>query len=194
MPRVGLSPDLVVQVALALVDEKGVEALSLAAVADRAGVAAPSLYKHVGSLADLRDLIALKVLREMAAAFTAVVMGRSHDEAVAALMRAYRAYVVAHPGRYALVPLDPMRRDDLAGAARELIGVFFAVLRGYGLDESAAVHATRRIRVAAHGFADLESRGGFGLPEHIDTTYEQVITMVLASLPRGRTDRPGGLG
>ena len=188
MPRAGLSPDVVVQVALTLVDEKGIEALSLAAVADRAGVAAPSLYKHVGSLADLRDLMALQVLRETTAVFAQVAMGRSRDDAVAALMRAYRSYVVAHPGRYALVPLDPMRRADLATAGRELLDVFFAVLRGYGLDESAAVHATRRIRVAAHGFADIEARGGFGLAEHIDTTFEQVIAMVLASLPRGSTE------
>jgi len=187
MPRAGLSPDLVVELALTLVDEKGLEALSLAAVADRAGVAAPSLYKHVGSLADLRDLMALQILREATAAFTEVVMGRSRDDAVAALMRAYRTYVVTHPGRYALVPLDPVHRVDLAAAAGELLDVFSAVLRGYGLDESAAVHATRRIRVAAHGFADLEAGGGFGLAEDIDTTYEQVIAMVVAGLPRGST-------
>jgi AcrR family transcriptional regulator len=187
MPRAGLSRDAVVDVALALIDDKGLEALSLAAVADRAGVAAPSLYKHVGSLAALRDLMALRVLREVTATFAEVVMGRSRDEAVGALMRAYRAYVVTHPGRYALVPLDPMRRDDLAGAGRELLDVFFAVLRGYGLDERAAVHATRRMRAVAHGFADLEVGGGFGMDERIDDTYEQVIAMVLASLPRGST-------
>ncbi|GAA3347556.1 TetR/AcrR family transcriptional regulator [Amorphoplanes nipponensis] len=187
MPRAGLSPDAVVEIALTLVDEKGPEALSLAAVADRAGVAAPSLYKHIGSLAELRELMALRVLRETTAVFSAVVMGRSRDDAVAALMRAYRGYVVDHPGRYALVPLDPMHRDDLAGAARELLDVFFAVLRGYGLDEVAAVHATRRMRVAAHGFATLEAGGGFGLAEDVDTTYEQVIAMVLASLSQGST-------
>jgi AcrR family transcriptional regulator len=188
MPRAGLSPDTVVDVALALVDEKGPEALSLAAVADRAGVAAPSLYKHVGSLADLRELMALRVLRETTAAFTAVVMGRSRDDAVAELMRAYRGYVVAHPGRYALVPLDPMHRPDLADASAELLAVFLAVLRGYGLDDSAATHATRRMRVAAHGFATLEAGGGFGLAEDIDTTYEQIIAMVLDSLPRSSTE------
>jgi AcrR family transcriptional regulator len=187
MPRAGLTPSLVVEFALALVDERGLDALSLAAIAERAGVAAPSLYKHVGSLADLRDLMALQVLHETTAVFAEVVMGRSRDDAVAALMRAYRTYVVIHPGRYALIPLDPMHRADLETAARELLDVFFAVLRGYGLDDSAAVHAARRIRVAAHGFADLEARGGFGLAEDIDTTFEQVIAMVLAGLPRGST-------
>jgi AcrR family transcriptional regulator len=184
MPRAGLSTDAVVEFALALVDEKGVEALSLAAVADRAGVAAPSLYKHVGSLAALRDLMAVKVMRQMTGIFTGVIMGRSGDEAVAALMRAYRAFVLAHPGRYALLPLDPLHRDrdGLAEAAEEMLEVFIAVMRGYGLEASAATHAIRRLRATVHGFAELEIGGGFGLPEDIDETYDGLIDMMLRSL------------
>ena len=182
MPRAGLTTDGVVDVALALVDEKGIEALSLAAIADRAGVAAPSLYKHVGSLADLRILMALRILRQVTGVFAEVVMGRSGDDAVEALMRAYRAYVLANPGRYALLPLDPLGHEVLADAGREQLGVFVAVLRGYGLDEAAATHAIRRLRAAVHGFADLESGGGFGLPEDIETTYDGLIAMCLRSL------------
>ena len=182
MPRAGLSTDAVVDVALALIDEKGLDALSLAAVADRAGVAAPSLYKHIGSLAALRDLMAIKVIRQVTGLFRAQVMGRSSDDAVEALMRAYRAYVVANPGRYELAPLDPLRRPDMAEAGRELLEVFIAVLRGYHLDETATTHAIRRMRATIHGFVDLEIGGGFGLPEDIETTYDQVIDMVLRSL------------
>jgi len=177
-----LSTDAVVDVALAVLDEKGAEGLSLAAVADRAGVAAPSLYKHVGSLAELRDLMAAKIMRELTARFAGEIMGRSGDDAVAALMRSYRAYVVANPGRYALLPLDPVHRADLAAAAQELLDVFVAVMRGYGLEAGAATHVIRRMRATAHGFVDLEIGGGFGMPEDIETTYEQTIDMVLRSL------------
>jgi AcrR family transcriptional regulator len=182
MPRAGLNTDAVVDVALALVDEKGLDALSLAAVADRAGVAAPSLYKHVGSLADLRDLMALKALRQATARFAAVVMGRSGDQAVEALMRTYREYVREYPSRYRLIPLDPLRHPDMTEASRDLLAVFVAVMREYGLDDSAATHAIRRLRAAVHGFADLEVRGGFGMPEDIEISYDQVIEMALRSL------------
>jgi AcrR family transcriptional regulator len=183
MPRAGLTPDAVVDIALALVDEKGLEALSLAAVADRAGVATPSLYKHVGSLADLRDLMAGRIIRQVTGVFGDSAMGRSRDDAVIALMRAYRGYVLANPGRYALIPFDPLRRPDLAVAAADLFNVFVAVMRGYGLDDEQSTHAIRRLRAAVHGFADLEVRGGFGQPEDIEKTYEGVITMFLKSLP-----------
>jgi AcrR family transcriptional regulator len=182
MPRGGLSTDAVVDVALALVDEKGLDALSLAAVADRAGVAAPSLYKHVGSLADLRDLMAIKAIHQATGLLRAQVMGRSSDDAVEALMRAYRAYVLANPGRYELIPLDPLHHDGMTEAAQDLLEVFIAVMRGYGLDDTATTHAIRRLRAVIHGFVDLEIGGGFGLPEDIGTTYDQVIDMVLRSL------------
>jgi AcrR family transcriptional regulator len=182
MPRAGLTTDAVVDIALALVDEKGLEALSLAAVADRAGVATPSLYKHVGSLAVLRELMAVRVIRQITEMSAGVVMGRSRDEAVTALMTAYRAYVLANPGRYALFPLDPLRRPGTAQAGQELLAIFVAVMRGYGLDDEQATHAIRRLRAAVHGFADLESGGGFGQPEDIEVSYRGVIDMFLRSL------------
>ncbi|WP_344591662.1 TetR-like C-terminal domain-containing protein [Actinomadura vinacea] len=53
---------------------------------------------------------------------------------------------------------------------------------GYGLEGSAAVHATRRLRVLVHGFASIGSAGGFGLPEDLDDTYDQLIQMYLSNL------------
>jgi AcrR family transcriptional regulator len=184
MPRAGLSPDAVVDVALAIVDEHGADALTLAAVAARAGVASPSLYKHVGSLAHLRSLVGVRVLDEMTGVLTGAAVGRSDDDAVASVMRAFRSYVVAHPARYGAVNPDPLHDPDLAEAGQKMLDVFIAVLRGYGLGRSDAVHAIRRARVILHGFTTIESAGGFGLAEDVDETYEQLIAMFLNSLPR----------
>jgi hypothetical protein len=35
-----------------------------------------------------------------------------------------------------------------------------------------------------HGFGVIEAAGGFGLPEDLDETYEQLIRMFIASMPR----------
>ena len=184
MPRAGLSRESVVDVALAIVDEHGPEALALAAVAARSGVAAPSLYKHVASLAELRSRVAARVLAEMTEVATTAILGLSGDAAIAALMRRLRAYGVEHPARYRSVPPDPMQDPALAAPAARLIEVFLAVLRGYDLHGPAAIHATRCLRVIIHGFASIESSGGFGLAEDPTQTYEQLIQMYLASLPR----------
>jgi AcrR family transcriptional regulator len=182
VPRAGLSTASVVDAALEVVDEGGVDALTLAAVAARRGVAAPSLYKHIGGLPHLRTLVGVRVLEEMADRFTAAAVGRSGDDALAALLRDYRAYVIERPARYAAMPADPLHDPALAAAGTRLLNVFLAVLRGYGLGGSDAVHATRCARAVAHGFASIEASGGFGLPENLDESYERLIHMFLASL------------
>lgn len=184
MPRAGLSTPAVVEAAMALVDSDGADALTLAAVAQRTGVAAPSLYKHVGSLAELRTLVGVRVTEELAERLGTAVIGRSGDDAVTTLMRAYRDYVKQHPHRYAALPPDPLHHPELAAAGNRLLDVVLAVLRGYGLDGADLVHATRALRSVAHGFASIEASGGFGLPQDVDETYERLIRMYLASLPR----------
>jgi AcrR family transcriptional regulator len=170
--------------ALALIDEQGLEQLTLAAVAARAGVATPSLYKHVASLAQLRSLVGVRAMEDMADQLTLAVVGRSGDDAVSSLMRASRAYVVRHPARYASMPADPLHDPATQAAGNKLLQVFLGALRAYHLDNSARIHATRSLRAIMHGFTSLEAAGGFGLPEGLDDTYEQLIQMFIASLPR----------
>ncbi|MGI5506916.1 TetR/AcrR family transcriptional regulator [Lentzea sp. CA-135723] len=184
--RQRLSTAKVVDAALELVDEHGAEALTLAAVAAKTGVATPSLYKHVASLAELRGHIGLRVLEEMTERFTSTVIGRAGDDAVAALMHAYRAYVREYPKRYAAAPMDPLHDELQRDAGIRFMEVVLATLRSYGLEGSAAVHATRRLRVIVHGFASIESSGGFGLPEGLDDTYDQLVRMYLDDL-RGQS-------
>ncbi|SER60936.1 transcriptional regulator, TetR family [Lentzea xinjiangensis] len=184
--RPRLTTAKVVDAALDLVDEHGIEGLTLAAVAARTGVATPSLYKHVASLGELRGHVGARVLEEMADRFTSAVLGFAGDEAVAALMHAHRAYVKEHPKRYAAMPVDPLHDELQAHAGRKLLEVMLSTLRGYGLEGSEAVHATRRLRVIVHGFASIEASGGFGLPEGLDETYDQLVRMYLDDLGRTR--------
>lgn len=183
MPRAGLSPDAVVDAAVAVVDAGGPGALTLAAVAGRAGVATPSLYKHVRNLAELRLLVTVRVMEELTERAGEAVLGRSGDDAVRALMHAYRSYVLEHPGRYAAIEQSADHRPEDNTAAERLLATVFATLRGYALEGPELVHAARCLRSAVHGFAVLEAAGGFGLPEDLEESYELLITMVIGGLP-----------
>jgi AcrR family transcriptional regulator len=172
----------VTQAAVELIDEHGTDALTLAKVAEHTGVAAPSLYKHVRSLAELRNRVALCVVGELTERLTAAVMGRGGDQALRAAMWAYRQYVIEHPHRYAAFPQVPPSDPELAAAVARLLDVVLAILRGYGLEESAAIHAARCFRATAHGFASLQAAGAVRLPEDLDTTYEYLIGMLTTGI------------
>jgi AcrR family transcriptional regulator len=186
----------VVDAALAVIDESGLPALTLARVAGRTGVATPSLYKHVTGLPGLRRLVRLRVLAELDQALRAATLGRAGEDALRAVAAGYRAYLRAHPHRHPFLAAAPGPDDPAAqAAAARVVEAVSAGLRGYGLTGSAAVHATRCLRAAVHGFITLEATGGFGLPEDIDASFGHLVDMIIEGVPAiGSGARPGNAG
>lgn len=189
MPRAGLSPDAVVRLAVEVVDDGGTTGfadLTLAKVAAKAGVAAPSLYKHVGSLADLRREVTLIAVGELTAAGTSVTVGRAGADALRALAAAWRGYALKHPGRYAATQIgpDPDAPADAAlrDAAAESVQVVVAVLRGFGLPDARLIDAVRAVRAGVHGFVTLELGGGFRMREDVDQSFTVLLDMLVAGV------------
>jgi AcrR family transcriptional regulator len=188
MPRARLDANMVVAAAAQLADAQGLESVTLARLAARLGVRAPSLYAHVDGLADLRRRIAARGVRELTGALQAAAAGRSGADSLQAIARAYRAYGLAHPGTYEALQRAPDVSDrESEEAARRLVDVVVAVLRGYGLEGKEALHGVRIVRAALHGFVTLEARGAFGLPLSLDESFE----LLVAALDRGLASMDG---
>ncbi|NMN96249.1 WHG domain-containing protein [Antrihabitans stalactiti] len=186
MPRVGLTPTLVVSAAADIADLDGLDALTLARLAEQLDVRVPSLYKHVNGLDDLRRELALVGVRELTAIVSSATVGRSGTDALRALCASYRDYSRRYPGRYAAMQRAPDHDnpadDELRTAGAELVGLFTKVLRGYNFGDDDAIHATRILRSALHGFTALENLGGFGLPQSIDDTFEHLLDVLVSGL------------
>jgi AcrR family transcriptional regulator len=183
MPRAGLTPQRVVQEAGAVADASGLDRLTLAAVADRFGVAIPSLYKHVNGLDGLRRDLAVLAVRELTAALSRATVGRAGRDALYAMAGAYRAYATAHPGRYAASVRAPAPGDaEHLAVADDALAVFRAVLAGYGIAGPAAIDAIRGLRAAMHGFVALEAAGGFAMPQSVDGSYRRLVDALDAAL------------
>lgn len=189
MPRAGLSRRAVVDLALAVVDDGGPDGfaeLTLAAVAGRAGVAVPSLYKHVGGLPDLRREVAVRALEEFGEHVLAAVAESTGGAAIRAVGHAVRDYARRHPGRYAAVQAAPTLGGDgrLEAAATAAVRVLASALgpgEPTGADDD-AVHVVRAVRAAVHGFVDLELRGGFGMPQDRDASFARLLDVLAAGL------------
>ncbi|MBR8744582.1 TetR/AcrR family transcriptional regulator [Nocardiopsis sp. MG754419] len=176
MPRAGLTPEVVAAEASQVCDEQGFDALSLAAVAKRLGVATPSLYKHVAGLDALRRLVVLATVEELTERMREAAVGRSRGAAVRALFAAYRDFAHEHPGRYAALQRAPSPEDHEASATfARALEVISSVLRGFAIPEERSVHVIRVLRSTMHGFIDLETQGGFGLPESLDESYTLMV-------------------
>ncbi len=194
MPRAGLSRTRVADRAAALADENGWDQLTLAAVADSFGVRLPSLYKHVGSLAQLRRDVSVRGARELSDALMASAVGRSGTAALQAMAVAYRQFARCHPGRYAASVVAPAPGDDEhEQVAGRIVGVLAAVLAEFGLAGDDAIHAIRALRALLHGFVALEAAGGFAMPQDLDESYRRMVdgyARSLASPPGAAAARP----
>lgn len=176
MPRAGLSTTAVVDLALTLVDEQGLDSLTLASVANRAGVATPSLYKHVRNLDALKQKCSAVATAELADVLSEAAAGRAGIDALRAVADAYRRYALGHRGRYPATQRVPDPQDPAHVAAGErAVLTIYAVLRGYGVDGADAVDAARALRSALHGFVSLEISGGFGLPRDVDRSFAHMV-------------------
>jgi AcrR family transcriptional regulator len=106
-----LTRERVCREALTLVDEEGLEALSMRRLGTRLGVEAMSLYKHVRDKADLLDALHAAVLGDLGAEV------RAHAEAdwrdlLAGLARALRKLLLAHPKVVPLFATRPVRAPE----------------------------------------------------------------------------------
>jgi AcrR family transcriptional regulator len=185
-PRVGLSREAVVEAAASLADEEGLEAVTLAELANRLGVRTPSLYNHVAGLAGLRRELALLGIRELGRRLGRAAVGKATDEATFAMADAYRNFVRERPGLYTATirsyrlsyPDDP----ELEAADRETVDTVLAVLASYGLRGEEALHAARGFRSVVHGFATLEVAGGFGIPLDLDESFSRLLRTFVSGL------------
>jgi AcrR family transcriptional regulator len=184
-PRPTLTPQRIVDEAASIADRDGLAAVTLARVAVALGVRAPSLYNHVDGLDDLRRRLTLRALDELAARIQRAAVGRGADDAVRAIATAYRRFAHERPGLYAAtVPTTEGPDEEIRAAGAVIVATVLDALGGYGLDRTSAIHATRGLRSAVHGFVSLEMSGGFGLDVDVDTSFEWLTELVAAGIAR----------
>jgi len=183
--RAGLDQETVIEAAAKLVDEEGLEQLSLGRLAERLGIRTPSLYNHVAGLSGLKHDLALYCLRDLLDHATRTTIGKSRAEAIIALADAYRLYARQTPGRYTLTQQAPDPGDlESQALAQQVVDLVRAILVPYKLSDEEAIHAIRGLRSIVQGFVSLEVTGGFGLPVDLDASFHWLINVFVAGLER----------
>jgi len=185
--RAGLDKNQVVQAAADLVNVEGLEALSLGRLAERLGIQPPSLYNHVDGLAGLQRELALLSTRRLGERMAEAAMGRSGREALIAIAQAFRSFVCENTGLY-LAGVRSARyapgNTELEQAQARVVNVALAVMASFGLQGDDALHAVRALRSLVHGFATLETSGGFGLALDCDESFRRLVDMLTCELEK----------
>ena len=166
--------------ALELLEAEGPEGLSMRRLAERLGIRAPSIYKHVPDKEALETAIISAAFELQADAFTAALEGA--DDSLTALARVYREFAHAHPHLYRLMTERELDRTLLTPGveARAALPVVDAV----GGDPDLA----RAVWAFAHGMTILELDRRFPPDADLDAAWQRGLDAFRSVKPRRNGD------
>jgi len=194
--RARTSRAAIIAAARDLLEGGGLEAVSMAGVADRVGVRPPSLYKHFDDRGGLLAAVATEVALELGQTLAGAVArsGAEPSARLLALAAAYRSFALATPRAAALLfagvaPGAEPTPEAQAEAARPVLEVAAAFV--------GPVHALAAARVLtafAHGFTSMEAAGAFRFGGEVEEAYRFGVSVLAAGLERAAADPPDARG
>jgi TetR/AcrR family tetracycline transcriptional repressor len=146
----------IVAAALELLDEGGLDGLTLRRLAERLGIRAPTLYWHVRNKRELLDLLAGAILEEALAAWREPQPGQPWWEWLTARARVMRTALLAHRDSVLVVSGNRPTSSSLPGIERQL-----EALAGAGFSPGDGLLALLTLNAYVLGdVLDLQAEGG----------------------------------
>jgi AcrR family transcriptional regulator len=163
----------IVQAALDLINESGMEALSMLAVAERVGGRGPALYQHVADRqAHLFGLLAA----ELAGA------AETSPGAAKRMAFAYRSFAKRNLRAYAMLFSSALSEREAVAASQKAAKPVLDVLRTMLANPEDALPAARAVTAFCHGFVSMELAGAFRLGGGIEEAFAEGVEIVLAGV------------
>jgi AcrR family transcriptional regulator len=169
---------LILDQALALVDERGLAAMSMRAVAERVGLTSMALYPYVGGKDALLDGLVDLLATELGSAVGPDLADLDWRRRLTALGRAVRALAYAHPGAFPLL----LNRSAAGASTSWLVAAVRAVLYDAGVPDVRVARMARMICAYLLGSTTGELTGGLppavagAGPERLATEFEEDLT------------------
>ncbi|ETT83055.1 WHG domain-containing protein [Viridibacillus sp. FSL R5-0477] len=181
--RMKLDLSIILEKTTELVDENGVDQLSLGSLAEKLGVRPPSLYNHFEGLNGLKQKLAIHGVEKLHEYMLQAAVGKAGDDAVRAVSESYIQFVRTHPGLYEASNRFVDANDkELQRVQESVVQLVVQVLQAYNLNDETAIHMVRGLRSILHGFTSIEQMGGFGMPLDIDKSFLVLINTFIEGI------------
>jgi AcrR family transcriptional regulator len=144
-----LTRERILEAAVAIVDDQGIEGLSMRKLGTSLGVEAMSLYNYIPNKAALLDGILERVVSEI----TIPEDGSTWDERLRQMTHSYRGIALSHPR---VVPLFAMRPFNSLPAL-DIVEAVFELLAEAGFPPAETLKVLRAMSAYAVGFTISEA-------------------------------------
>jgi len=171
----------IVETASALIEQEGVENLSLAKLASHLGIKAPSLYRYIANKEALLYAVIELTYLSLFEAYDDALVSASDDpvDQLIKLSHAHRSFAHANPNTYLLAyttpnPELPTNPNLLLERAISIQGIMKQIS-----GEENSLTALRGVLVLIHGFISLELNGQFRRGGDLGETFDAIVLAYL---------------
>ena len=166
----------VLRASLEVADERGVDTLTMQAVAERLGVSPMALYRHVENKQDLLDGIVERLLDEIPSPSD----DQPWDEQLSTMGQAVRAAARRHPSVFPLL----LQRPATTPGAKRIRQRVYRALENAGVAEADVARVERLVSTIVLGFATSEVAGRFDAHSRttLDSDYSALERMILTGV------------
>ena len=153
----------ILAVAVEVLEDEGLDAVTMRRLAAQMGIRAPSLYKHVSDKDDILAGLQERALVDLSQHVAAAGPG------LEALAEAYRSWARTHPRLYELVTRRPLPRERLTPGVEAAAAA--PILDAVGGDQ----HLARALWALVHGLVDLELSDRFPPGADLAATWRTAL-------------------
>ena len=192
------SREAIVAAARVVLEDEGLEAVTMVAVAGHVGVRPPSLYKHVRDRSALLELVVADAAEELRARLVAAASQAGDDGTghpgtrVAALAAAYRAFARRSPRAAGLLFADIAPAGGLGVALSARVAAPVIEVAEALAGPERALPAARVLTAFVHGFTSMELAGAFHLGGDVDEAFEAGVEALVRGLGTPAAGRATG--
>lgn len=180
-----LTPQHVIDAAIACLDREGESALGVNRVARELGIKPPAIYKHLDGNTGLRRAVAVQIWSNYLVDCHQQTAGLTATRSLFLIgARATRNFAKAYPARYAVMtgyqlrPTDPVEGEIV----RQFLSLFQNVFQLAQLSQDALVDTMRMVNAAIYGFIIREQSELMTLDRDPDASYEVMLDALIVAI------------
>lgn len=179
-----INKEIIIEAAIKLIEEKGINDFSLRSVARYLGVKAASLYNHIDNIDDLVFGVCKYSIETLNEFELKNIEGLSGDDAIVALASAYRNFAKTHKELYKVImKIFKYNSERIDEIGKKITIPFMKVLDDYDLSNDEKAHWQRILRSILHGFVSQEEAGYFShYPIDEETTFKYGVISYIDGL------------
>ncbi|MDO5811794.1 MAG: WHG domain-containing protein [Bacillota bacterium] len=170
----------IIETAIEIINQDGLENLTLKKVATKLKIKSPSLYNHISSLEDLKNKISLYGWKQLEEKMILSIVGESGYEAIKCMAHAFYDYATENKGIFeAMLWYNKYMGEDENLATQNTFDVLFKILRKQNLSNETINHFIRTLRGFLEGYILLVNHQAFGYPLSVQESFDFSLDVLI---------------